>query len=141
LSRISVSYVVDLKGCATDPDVITDKTGVAATWMIREGQPSPFSARTKSRTTSWILEVVQDGYEVEPVLAALLAQLATATSTFADIARDFRSYVSIWLVPDGGYPSVGISAPMLAEIAALGASIDIDIQESAPHENEAEPSS
>jgi hypothetical protein len=118
---------------ALDPQAITSRLGIEPDWAQRRGDPivrSSGEALGEVENGIWSLTSVGRVRSLNIVahLEALLALLRPVASAVAELAAEypaffFMVYTSDELPRGRGF---GLSPPLLGEIAALGAAIDLD---------------
>jgi hypothetical protein len=131
VSQVAVHF--RFAGETLDPQAVTARLGIEPDWAQRRGDPLVRSnGETLGQTENGIWSLTSVGrvrsLNIVTHLSALLELLRPVASAVAELAAEypaffFMVYTSDELPRGRGF---GLSPPLLAEIAALGAAVDLD---------------
>ena len=114
-----------------DPAVVSAATGLDATKVWRIGDQMSLRGNRTYKFDGWMRSTEYEACaDIEVPLEKLLEQLRPAHSVFVDLIREhgLEAEVTIAIeITDNVVPATTIASARIAEIAAMGAGLDIDI--------------
>jgi hypothetical protein len=114
-----------------DPTRVSAATGLEATKVWRVGEPISSKGHRVYQFDGWMRATeYETSTDIEVPLAKLLQQLRPARSIFMDLiqAQGLEAEITIAIeISNDEIPATTLAAARVAEIASLGAGLDIDI--------------
>jgi hypothetical protein len=113
-----------------DPDSLSSGIGVSADRTWRAGDLRIPNSIVKHDSAGWCIEAPkQNGWDLEPVVVQLLDRLKPARSEIRAVQQKFalRSQLSCIVYAADQVPSLAFGSDVIARLADLQASIDIDV--------------
>ena len=114
-----------------DPAEVVAATGLGATKVWRTGDQISARSNRAYKFDGWMRATEYEPCtDIEIPLERLLEQLRPARSVFVDLIREhgLEAEVTIAIeITDNVVPATTIASARIAEIAAMGAGLDIDI--------------
>lgn len=124
--RVEARFVVE--GPAVDPRLVTSRLGIQPTAVALAGERIPGTTAVRQIARWELASGIGPERELEEHVAAIIEQLGSIREVINELPDQWDRVISAVIHLDASHmPPIHFEAPLLAEVAAIGCTIDVDL--------------